>query len=262
MPEPIPALIEPVVNNYLKMVEDRLPDFVTGFYLQGSLALGAFNPELSDIDFIALVSRSWNEQDIVRLRELHNVLQAIYQRWPLEGIYVRMEDLAQGGNAAIPHLIQLKGKLKPGTHLELNHVDWWLLKQRGIRLKGPEIEALELKVEWDLLLAGMKHNLNTYWMAYTRRPDRIAWLFTEYGVAWAVLGVLRQYYSFKENDITSKSGAGEYALTQLPPEWHRLIREALNLRQQDTKSFYRTRTGRAVEAFRFMKYIIRECNSL
>ena len=108
----------------------------------------------------------------------------------------------------------------------------------------------------------MRGNLNSFWASYTRRPARVAALLTDWGIEWTVLGVLRQYYTFREHDITSKTGAGQYALSCLPARWHRLIREAIRIRDGSPPSRYRFRPGRAWEAFRFLQYIIAECNKL
>ncbi|MDZ5016954.1 DUF4111 domain-containing protein, partial [Clostridium perfringens] len=57
-------------------------------------------------------------------------------------------------------------------------------------------------------------------------------------IEWGVLGVSRLYYTFKERDITSKIGAGEYALQNLPERWHKIINESMRLRKGNKKSFY------------------------
>ena len=260
----VPEVIEPLLQEYSQFIEAALPGFVTALYLQGSIALGAFNERLSDIDFVAFTSREWHQPDLDKLTALHQALQAKYPRWPFEGIYLQLKSLSPDERATATYLNQHDGKLFSVTSIELNHVDWWLLKQHGIVIKGTPAAELPFEVDVPVILSGMKHNLNTYWAAYTYKPARLAQLFTNRGVQWVVLGVLRQYYSFKEYDITSKAGAGEYALPQLPPKWHRLIQEALNLRQSpdSIKGLYKTKIGRAIETFRFLRYIIPLCNNL
>jgi hypothetical protein len=49
--------------------------------------------------------------------------------------------------------------------------------------------------------------MNTYWARFTTDPRYIAWLLADYGIQWTVLGVLRQFYTFREHAITSKVGA-------------------------------------------------------
>ncbi len=48
----IPQSVQHVLNEYIALVHEALPGLLTGVYLQGSLALNAFSPGLSDIDFI------------------------------------------------------------------------------------------------------------------------------------------------------------------------------------------------------------------
>ena len=86
-------------------------------------------------------------------------------------------------------------------------------------------------------------------------------LMSDWGIQWTVLGVLRQFYSFRENAITTKTRAGEYALTCLPARWHPLIQEALRMRAGQKRSTHSFRLGRMVEAVRFLKFIIQTCNA-
>jgi hypothetical protein len=74
-----------------------------------------------------------------------------------------------------------------------------------------------------------------------------------------VLGVLRQFYTFREHAITSKSAAGIYALEHIPGHWHRLIQEAVNIRMGTHVSLYQFRIVRAIEARAFLQLIIAAC---
>jgi hypothetical protein len=75
-----------------------------------------------------------------------------------------------------------------------------------------------------------------------------------------VLGVLRQFYTFRERSITSKTGAGLYALDHTPARWHPLIREAINIREGPYTSAYRFRFVRALAARAFLQHVIKQCN--
>lgn len=76
-----------------------------------------------------------------------------------------------------------------------------------------------------------------------------------FGVDWDLL-----ITEMRENSITTKVRAAEYALGCLPLQWHPLIQEAINIRQRKTYSAYRFRFGRMVEAANFLKYIIHTYN--
>ncbi|MBO0694234.1 MAG: nucleotidyltransferase domain-containing protein, partial [Acidimicrobiaceae bacterium] len=53
----LPALVEAAVGRYLRLADLWLPGRVTGWYLVGSLALDAFRPGRSDVDFVAVLDR-------------------------------------------------------------------------------------------------------------------------------------------------------------------------------------------------------------
>jgi hypothetical protein len=77
----------------------------------------------------------------------------------------------------------------------------------------------------------------------------------------SVLGVLRQYYTLREQQIISKVAAGVDALENLSPKWHRIVKEAVNIRQRVGSSLYQNRVSRAIAAGRFLHFIITDCNS-
>ena len=53
MDQRIPEPIQPVLQNYLSLMNQQLPGVLQAFYVEGSIALGGFNERFSDIDFIA-----------------------------------------------------------------------------------------------------------------------------------------------------------------------------------------------------------------
>ena len=242
----IPQSVQQVLDEYIALVHERLPSLLEGLYLHGSLALGAFDPRLSDIDFISITSRRCTEADIDGLRAIHDTLRQRYPQAHLEGSYLQWGDLGRFEDTIPPHPYIHDGVLHASGHFDLNAVTWWVLKHRGIAVVGPPPEYLDIQVDWDGLIAKMHHNMNTYWASYTTNPRRMAWLLTDDGVQWAVLGVLRQFYTFRERAITSKTGAGIYALQHMPQRWHRLIQEAIDIRAGIEGSSYRWRVVRAL----------------
>ena len=252
----IPEPVQPIIKDYLRVTEQRLVGLINRFYVIGSIALGEFNERFSDIDFITVLSRRASPIDLKHLRKIHESIEKTYPRWRMSGGYVQAGDLGKLGNALSPHPQFHDGVLPPAVHNEINSVAWWELKNHGIPVVGAASGALPFTVSWDVLVAEMKENLNTYWRKRTRHPRRIAVLYSDRGIQWAVLGVLRQFFTFRESSITTKVKAGEYALGCLPHRWHLLIQEAINIRQGRKGSSYRFRFGRMVQNVRFLNYVI------
>ena len=59
----IPSVIRPLLTAYLILTDKALPGFISALYLHGSIALDAFQETLSDIDFIAVISRPCTASD-------------------------------------------------------------------------------------------------------------------------------------------------------------------------------------------------------
>jgi hypothetical protein len=257
----IPEPSQPTLQHYLMLIDQQLPDLLHAFYVEGSIALGGFNERFSDIDFIASLKHQITPAEIDTLRRTHQIINKNYPRWRLEGRYLPAQTFDQGSQRSEPHPHYHDGVLHLNGHFELNSVEGWILKNRGITLRGPEPQALPFTIDWAALIIAMRQNLNSYWVQWTNRPTRLLMMLTDWGIQWAVLGVLRQFYSFRENAITTKARAGEYALTCLPARWHPLIQEALRIRAGQERTAYSFRPTRAIEAVRFLKFIIQTCNA-
>lgn len=89
----IPPTVQPILDEYISLVNNALPGLLAGLYLHGSIALDAFTPGLSDIDAITLTSCRCTPADIAALQSIH---QALAQRYPApqwEGSYLQWQDL-------------------------------------------------------------------------------------------------------------------------------------------------------------------------
>lgn len=256
----IPEAVQPIIKEYLRLTEQRLVGLINASYSIGSIALGEFNECFSDIDFITVLCRKASPIDLGHLRKIHQSIERTYPRWKMSGSYVQASDLGKRGDALRPYPQFHDGVLYPAIHSAINSVTWWELKNHGIPIVGTASETLPFTVNWDILITEMRENLNTYWRSWTCHPRRFLILYSNWGIQWSVLGVLRQFFTFRENSMTTKVKAGKYALGCLPSRWHPLIQEAINIRQGQKGSSYRFRFGGMFQTVRFLNYVIDRCN--
>lgn len=256
----IPEQIRPTLQSYTSLVNDRIPGLMKAFYVEGSIALGGFNEHFSDIDFVTLLNRRPTPTEFATLRNIHRAIRKSHPRWKMSGSYLQSDDLGHRNNMVEANSCY-EGRLRLRAHFDWNWVAGWTLKNHGIAVIGPDPQTLPVTIDWDQLIKRMRENLNSYWVGWTRRPYGLAALLLDRGIQWAVLGVLRQFYSFRESTITTKTTAGEYALTCVPSQWHRLIQEAIDIREGKKTSAYRLRIVRMMEAVGFIKFIIQTCNA-
>lgn len=258
----IPPEIRPLVQDFSNRLNVELNGLITALYLEGSIALGGFDPRLSDIDFAAVLSRKVSNDDIDKILNIHKNIEQIHPGWKISGWYYQPGDLLGMDHPSQPIFYLHDGKLIRSIQFGLSLVTWWILNHRGVTLFGPPPQSLSITVDINDLLKTQRENLNSYWARWPTRPGRFLSLFSDRGIQWMVLGMLRQFYTICEHEITLKITAGEYALTSLPERWHRIIREAVALREDPRRSRYRWRINRMIDALRFHKYMIRLCNDM
>lgn len=267
-PNPIPVhpRIHQIISEYMKLLNERRPGLIEGLYIYGSIAYGDYSLSLSDIDFIAVSKHRLEHSDFAEIVEIHRLMQKSYPKPPLEGIYLTWEDIGRLENIK-PYPYYHAGKMHESGYFELNRVTWYELRTCGITILGPEVSELAIDMEWELLIRDMEQNLNSYWRNWIEQSGqplslKSLSLLCHRGVAeWGVLGITRLFYTFRENQITTKFRAGEYALGVVPEKWHRIITECMNYRNGISQSLYRSIWQRKKDALGYMNYILNECNS-
>jgi hypothetical protein len=264
----VPEKVNEVVNDYFKVVEERLPNLLESFYLFGSVSLGAYQDGMSDIDFYAVIKRKLTDADVEVLKQVHQDMKKQYPKPSLDGMYVTREDL-DGRNEGVQSCPYFnEGKLQMFRAFHRSSIDAYQLKTYGIVIKGLPIETYNIPTDWNQLKVNLVGNINSYWMNWTKRCERVTslqfpGLFVSGSmIEWGVLVVTRLYYSIKEEDIISKVGAGKYALHTVPEKYHPILQEALRIRNGHKKSCYKSIFKRRRDALDYMKFVMTECNKI
>ncbi|MGM0836591.1 MAG: aminoglycoside adenylyltransferase domain-containing protein [Bacillota bacterium] len=260
--------IKEVIHEFVERVERSFPGFLQDFYIYGSLSLGAFQKGFSDIDFIVLINQHPTDDELQRLKEFHKHMQGKFSGAILDGYYLVKEEMEAENQRIIPSHYFSEGKYKGKRSFSKDSIDAFQLKKYGITIKGLPAEDLNYSVDMDTLLKEQIKNVNTYWQNWLDDCKRFP--STNYfssfvsikSIDWGVLGLTRLFYTIREMDITSKVGAGEYALGTVPEKWHKIIEEAIRCRKGEKKSLYRSARKRRADALAYMEYVIGECNAL
>lgn len=263
----LPEQVQAVVETFFGMADAEIPGLVEGLYLVGSLALGDFRPHRSDIDFVAVTSGRPEAARLAALEHVHAQLQKRYRRPFFDGIYVTRNDLARPPASATGCPTAHEGRLT--TDGRGDPVAWHTLAEHGVRCRGPAVADISVWTDMNVLAAWMNENLDTYWQR--RVVDRGARLLSRYGLVslsawaceWCVTGVSRLHYTLATGAITSKEGAGIYALATFPPRWRRVIEEALRIRRgAQGRSLYRSPLARRRDVLAFSKMVIDDAHGL
>jgi Domain of unknown function (DUF4111)/Nucleotidyltransferase domain len=230
----LPTKVERVVARYLDAADSAQPGLVEALYLVGSVALGDFHAEVSDVDFIAVTAAPPDDRATAALEAAHAHVRADADSPTFEGCYVTYDELRASPSAPASGLYHHDGKLQIGVNMR-GPVEWTTLARHGLALRGAEPSTIGVHTDPAELVAWTLDNLARYWTPWVQRSRDASTqtamaLLTDWGVAWGVLGVSRQHYTLATGEITSKTGAGDYALDAFPSRWHPIITEALRCR--------------------------------
>jgi hypothetical protein len=276
--------VESVVDAYLQAVDDEAPGLVEGLYLTGSVALGEFRPQTSDIDFVAITA---HRPDAVALAALGRAHRRLRTRWPkpyFDGLYVTWDELARDPSYAGRGPYSYGGRFRSHGSGPGDPVTWQTVARHGVRCRGPRPSDLDVRLDADGLVRWTLNNFDTYWRQLLNRAARFPHpqnliALTSWGAAWIVLGVSRLHYTLATGEICSKEAAGLYAQQTFSERWRRVLDEGLRIRRGDRArpnavsafselasdlrilpagdlSLYRTPLGRRREALAFGEMVI------
>jgi hypothetical protein len=229
-------LVQDVVRIFLEGIDAEAPGLVEGLYLTGSAVLGDFHPDRSDIDFVAVTATAPDVAQLAALERVHARLRHQRPRPTFDGIYVTWDDLAHDPCHLDRRPHSHEGRFHPSCGGVGNPVTWHTVARYSEACRGPAPSSVDIRADPESLAAWTMGNLDGYWRRYRERAGRLLSTrglvsLSPWAAAWAVLGVSRLHYTLATGEITSKHGAGLYALEAFPSAWHRLVRECLRIRE-------------------------------
>ena len=228
MAQMIPEETKHLINSFVDCSKNILKENLVGVYLHGSLAMGCFNPQKSDIDLIIVVNEPLS--DSIKKEYLEMVI----------------EHNAIGPTKGIEMSIVLRKVCKPfiyptpfELHFSAGHLDWYkknpkqyirkmngtdqdlaahftIINKRGICLYGATIKEVFGEVS-------PSDYMDSIWYDVENAKKEI-----KYYPMYLTLNLARVLAYKEEGLVLSKKEGAEWAIDKLPSEYHHLIRDALD----------------------------------
>jgi predicted nucleotidyltransferase len=246
-----------VLRELTSSAQAILGDNFCGAYLQGSFAVGDADEE-SDVDFIVVTNDDVTDEQAAALQAMHQRLYALPTPWAqhLEGSYFPKEKLRRVDRSRAPLLYLDNGatELIRDNHCNTAVVRW-SLRECGVVLAGPEPKSLIDPVSGDQLRDEVRDAMGE-WVKYLSSPTKAGGMSQRLQTL-VVLSFCRILQTLESGRVTSKPGAGEWALGALDPEWSNLIRQALHDRPDQWGQVYRPADPEVAErTFAFVDYAL------
>ncbi|MDG4782451.1 DUF4111 domain-containing protein [Micromonospora sp. WMMD961] len=249
----LPGAVQELCLRFLSLVPEGL---VTGLYLTGGTGFGEWLEGRSDVDFVATLAHRPSDGEVAHLRQAHEQMAAFSPIF-FDGMHVLVTDLASDPRKLPPVPVVLHREFRIG-HLD-HLVAWHELARHGVTVTGPQLSTLDIWTDRQILQAYTVDNLDTYWRTVT---DQLAASSVDepeaeldYACCWCVLGVARLHHLIVTGEMTTKSGAGRWGLSYYDQRWHRVLREALRLREGGQPE-YDDQVSRLQDTTDFTAYVV------
>lgn len=216
-----------VVDELVTVVQDLLNEQLVGVYLHGSLALGDFDPQQSDIDFVVVTADEMASDTIAALATMHRQLVSRHPRWgsELEGTYVWQSAIRryEPDKAVFPH-IERGGTILIEPHLTDWVIQCYVLREQGLTLTGPQPQTLIDPISTVELQQAVIALLNSWWAPQLEDTHRLEQ--SGYQI-YAILTMCRILYTLAHGTIVSKPAAARWVQVTLDKRWGALVEHAL-----------------------------------
>lgn len=220
-----PAAVAPLIEALLDGVRDALGENFVGFYLCGSLALGGFDPETSDVDVLVVTGRPVSEAEFAALKALHERLPAEANDFSLD------YDVYYVDRRTIRRFAEGQRHVKVGTgepfSWRQNRPNWalerWTVRERGVTIAGPDPKTLIDPVSPGDLRSAAGAELRArlqHWTDGSWPREDLAYLGAQ---AFEIEIVCRATFTMERGQVSSKRAAVDWALASLPERWGDLI---------------------------------------
>jgi predicted nucleotidyltransferase len=214
------------VNSLLKEITAGFPvllgDKLTGIYLYGSLTLGAFDPDRSDIDCIVVTKEELSEEEFAAVGEW---LARSSGRNPwtakLQMSFLLADKILVMDSKAC--LYQFGRLVRCGS--DGNPIFWMNILKSGITLYGPPAGEFVPEITPAVLHEALVRE--TGYLREEVENENSEWRDVPKYRAYAVLTLCRILYTHATSVIGSKAEAAEWARGALPLELQEMVDRAL-----------------------------------
>lgn len=252
----LPMELQQLFQSYVQALSYELGDIVHGVYIYGSVALGYFNNEKSDIDFMTFLKRDLSEDEFKKIKAIHeDLISSNIYADRLEGEYINIQDIQnQNYSKECPYFAF--GKYHGAVGIK--SFSLFQVKEKGLKIYGEDFNTIVNDIDWNDVKKDLGKRLNEYW---TKKGNSSLLLMLDAWISLIVLTLCRIYYVLEKKAVSSKMESAEFVIQNIDEKYHTLIKEALRI-QYDTskKSLFTKKNERKKLTREFVDHMVNNCN--
>jgi Domain of unknown function (DUF4111)/Nucleotidyltransferase domain len=223
LPQEVTGVLDPLQAG----IQDALRGNLVGIYLRGSLALGDFIPDTSDIDILAVTEQPVSDAEFAVLAALHECFAALPHPYAkrLEIAYIDCTAVRRFA-PGLRHPTLGQGETLAWSEHRANWIlERWTVRECGVTLLGPDPHTLIDPISTDKLRAAVRDRLCD-WADWANQPDDPDWLLPRSHKAYVVETMCRALATLACGKLQSKPRAVASALASLPEPWRSLVEQS------------------------------------
>jgi predicted nucleotidyltransferase len=224
-PTPYPEVNE-LIESLLFRMKSILGSKLIGLYLGGSLVLGDFDQNTSDIDLLAPISNDIDDSEFEALRKMHDAIASENKDWEdrIEVCYISVDAL-RSVKSRTSQIVNISPG-EPFHRLEAKKewlMKWYLTREKSKTIFGPSPKTLIEPITKEEFILSVKDHARS-WNKW------VEGMKNRYAQSYAILSMCRALYSYKKGDQVSKKVAARWAQKELP-QWSDLIQLAIDWKE-------------------------------
>lgn len=222
--------VRAIVETLTREIKSVLEGNLEGLYLKGSLALGDFNAETSDVDLLVITKERVTDEDFTKLAEMHSQIQKTANRYAneVEPAYVPLHDIQNfSPRHEYPALERGPDERLKWKSLGANWIlEFWTVRERGITLYGPDPKTLIPPIPKEEMVVAARQVLQEDWLEWVDTWANPEWHTHAGEMRYVVETMCRALYIVAHGELSSKPKAVRWALEALPEPWPALVNQS------------------------------------
>ena len=224
-----------ILDRLTCLLKDELSGSLTGIYLHGSMAMGCFNPNQSDIDILVLVKEKQSidsykkmAKELIKLEEELEIIKGFELSIVLEAYAV---DFVYPTPFEFHYSLFHKEKYQTEENYFCGGYEdpdlaahFVVIYSRGIVLYGSPIKEVFKPIDKQYYIDSIKSDVDGAIDGIVDNPP------------YYVLNLARVLMYLRESFISSKKEAGVWALNQVPNEYKNIIAQCLAKYENETEN--------------------------